>query len=519
MKEQVNVRRQGTVRWAVLVALGLVVQGCALPTKEKPQETPDASGTPQAVVQPVPAPVPEEKPVEPPAAEAMPVEEAPVEAEPLAAPPVAETPSPREAEDMKASGAAPAPKPAPVVEKPADPHTFIVTLAPKDPHHPAYGKGHEMGFVVNGEPGKTLILVRGQTYHFDVRTDVKHDFYLSTNPEGWGAGVYSKGVKGQFTYQGIVDFTPDEQTPDTLYYACRNHRSMGGKILIVDPGTDVAALERKLAEEAAQRAKAQADAAHLADEKAMAKAKQKIAYGRLLLRIKGGGIPQADKARIEDTLNKAQAAYDEGHGVKALALAEEAGVAIKKATAGKLSEETRAAYKKEFDELLEGVDSFAQAHARTVERVKKEKGDVVEYDRMKVDGLVADAKRLAAEDRWQEANDTLRLAQREINAATNAMLHEKTVVYDKNFETPKEEYEYELGRFESYLELIPVAVEQRKPGKGAMMLIERYRDKGVSLRDQAKERAAKGDYKNAILMLQAATANVRRGLRMAGVSM
>ena len=67
--------------------------------------------------------------------------------------------------------------------------------------------------------------------------------------------------------------------------------------------------------------------------------------------------------------------------------------------------------------------------------------------------------------------------------------------------------------------MIPVAVEQRKPGKGALMLIERYRDKGVSLRDQAKERAAKGDYKNAILMLQAATANVRRGLRMAGVSM
>jgi len=345
------------------------------------------------------------------------------------------------------------------VEVPADPHTFVVTLAPKDPHHPAFGKGHEIGFLVNGEPGKTLVLVRGQTYHFDVRTDVKHDFYLSTNLEGWGAGVYSKGVKGQFTYQGIVDFTPDEQTPDTLY----------------------------LAEEAAQRAKAQADAAHLADEKAMDKAKQKIAYGHLLLRIKGGGIPAGDKARIEDTLKRAQAAYDEGHGVKALSLAEEAGAAIKAATAGKLSEETRAAYKKEFDELLEGVDTFAQAHARTLEQVKKEKGQVVEYDRMKVDGLVADAKRLAAEDRWQEANDTLRLAQREINAATNAMLHEKTVVYDKNFETPKEEYEYELGRFESYLELIPVAVEQRKPGKGALMLIERYRDKGVSLRDQPKE--------------------------------
>ncbi len=516
MKEQSKERKQWNVRWAVLVALGVMAQGCAVLDKERSQEVSETAGMPQTLAQSAPT---EKAPAEPPAAEVVPVEETPVEAEPLAAPNVPVAPSPQEAGDTKAASVAPAPKTAKVAEMPADPHTFIVTMAPKDPHHPAYGQGHEMGFLVNGEPGKTLVLVRGQTYRFDVRTDVQHDFYLSTHLEGWGAGVYSRGVKGQFTYRGIVAFTPDEQTPDTLYYACRNHRSMGGKILIVDPGADVAALERKLAEEAAQRAKAQADVARLADEKALDKAKQKIAYGRLLLRIKGGGISQGDKARIEDTLSRAQTAYDEGHGVKALALAEEAEAAIKTATAGKLSEETRAAYKKVFDELLEGVDTFAQAHARTVEQVKKEQGEVVEYDRMKVDGLVADAKRLAAEDRWQEANDTLRLAQREINAATNAMLHKRTVVYDKNFETPEEEYDYELARFESYLELIPVAVEQRRPGKGAMMLIERYRDKGVSLREQAKERAANGDYKNAILMLQAATDNVRRGLRMAGVSM
>ncbi len=513
MKETVLQMKQGRLHLAVLLALGVGLQGCAVKGPEQPAEpappTPPAAAV-EAVTQAEPAPV--EAAPEPPPAEVLPVEEAPVQAEPL--------PMPAPAEETVAAPAPAVQKPSAPPTTPADPHTFIVTLASKDPHHPFYGEGHEMGFLINGEQGKTLILERGQTYRFDVRTNVQHDFYLSTKPEGWGAGVYSDGVKGQFTYRGVVEFTPNENTPDVLYYQCQNHKNMGGKILIVDPGTDIAALEQRLAEEAKARAaqrRQQADSE--ADRKAMEKARQKIAYGKMLLRIKGAAIPEADKADITARLEQAEAALQAGHGVQALLLAGQAQAAIDQASAGKLSPETRAAYKKEFDELMAGISSFMEAHARTVEQVQKEKGEVVHFDQLKVDGLVADAKRLAEQDRWQEANDTLRLAQREINAATNAMLHQKTLVYDKNFETPEEEYEYELSRFESYLELIPVAIEQKRPGKGALMLIERYRDKGVSLRDQAKERAAQGDYKNAILMLQAATANVRRGLRMAGVSM
>ncbi len=516
MKAVVFERTQGRLRWAVLLALGLAgVQGCSLlPDRTQTATEPSVAAPSPAKVVPQPEPEPQPAP-EPPAAEVLPIQEEPVQEEPLAAPqPQAPATADTAVEELVTSAADDAP-----AALPDDPNTFLVTLGDKDPRHPAYGEGHPLGFLVNGQPGKPLVLVRGQTYRFDVRTDPKHDFYLSTRADGWGGGVYSRGVKGQFTYRGVVEFTPDEQTPDVLYYQCFNHKNMGGKLIIVDAGTDVAALERKLAEEAAARQQAAGDAAHRADAQAMEQAKQKIAYGRLLLRIKGAAIAEADRKRIESELDQAQSALDAGHGVEALRLAERAGADIQAATAGKLSAETRAAYKKQFDELMEGVESFVQVHDRTVEKMKKEKAEVVEYDRMKVDGLVADAKALAAEDRWQEANDTLRLAQREINAAINAMLHEKTVVYDKNFETPEEEYQYELSRFESYLELIPVAIEQKRPSKGALSLIERYRDKGVSLRDQAKERAAGGDYKNAILMLQAATSNVRRSLRMAGVSM
>ncbi len=136
-------------------------------------------------------------------------------------------------------------------ETPASPFVFTVHSAPKDPSHPFYGVGSKFGFIVNGAPGKELVLVRGKTYTFKVNTDVKHDFYLSLSRTGWGAATYSRGVEGNFTYNGIVTFTPDASTPDTLYYQCRNHKNMGGVIHVVNEGEELKV--RQAAAEAARK--------------------------------------------------------------------------------------------------------------------------------------------------------------------------------------------------------------------------------------------------------------------------
>jgi len=133
------------------------------------------------------------------------------------------------AEETPADGAAQA--------KPAE-YDFAVTSATKDKTHPHYGKGLDTGFVVNGVQGGTLILVRGKTYTFDVNSGIMHDFYFSTKPVGYGTGTLTKGVKGQFTYKGVVTFSPTAETPDTIYYACRNHKLMGGEIHIVNRGEE-----------------------------------------------------------------------------------------------------------------------------------------------------------------------------------------------------------------------------------------------------------------------------------------
>jgi hypothetical protein len=60
------------------------------------------------------------------------------------------------------------------------PNRFVVTLIEKDERHPWFGKGlvgrgHEIAFAVDGVPGRELILVRGQTYEFEIRSNPLHE--------------------------------------------------------------------------------------------------------------------------------------------------------------------------------------------------------------------------------------------------------------------------------------------------------------------------------------------------------
>ena len=53
--------------------------------------------------------------------------------------------------EIPATKRAPAETAEPALKLPEDPNTFLVTVAQKKPSHPDFGKGHAMGFLVNGE--------------------------------------------------------------------------------------------------------------------------------------------------------------------------------------------------------------------------------------------------------------------------------------------------------------------------------------------------------------------------------
>lgn len=467
------------------------------------------------------APPPAQPEIPPPAPVAK---EAVPESAPAAAPPKAVAPAPKADAPAKAAAPAAPAKAAPpaaavaapaaaAIKAPKDPHTFIITASPKDSHHPSHGAGHTLGFSVNGEPGKAIVVERGQTYTFQVDTGVQHDFYLTTSPVGWGAGTYSDGVQGQFTYQGEVTFTPTSTTPDVLYYQCRNHKYMGGKIYVVNKGEagKVQITKESVTETAA------------AVKVSEAQVKQKLAYAEMLLGADAAKRVQASaNVEAKDMMGQAKGQVDQAKALLAKGDARGAQAAVDESlrlvTSAKqlVPADGGVDHKARYDELHKEVKGYLTAYDKNVKAGQGKQASST-FDRAKFEAAVKEAEALAAKGDYEAANKQLTQASTQITAVLSLMLHSTTVVYDKSFSTPQEEYEYEAARYESFKELIPLALEQRQPSEAQKQALDELVKKADRIVSEGKNFADRKDYTTAIQAYQAATENIERGLKMIGV--
>ncbi len=401
---------------------------------------------------------------------------------------------------------------------PADKNTFIVRSVKKDSSHPKYQQGTDIGFTVNGVPGKDFVVERGQNYTFDIDTGVTHDFYLTTNPKGWGAGAITEkeGVTGQFTYIGKVSLTPNEKTPDVLYYQCVNHKYMGGKIYVVDKGEriDIDALSKRKSPIVGKPVKRSVSSNQV---------KQKINFANMMLsdssksaqRIAASGHDEAKglMQKAQDYLDESRTLLKAGKNSEALDKVDLSLRTMNDATRMVPSTESVIDQEARYAELLDEVNKYEKTYKTHVKGAKS----ADKMDEGRFSALVEEAEKLASSGDYAAANKDLQEAQKIIAGSLNKILHAKTVVYDKNFETPKEEYEYELARHLSYEELIPLGIDQKQPSAGTLRLMDNFVKKSKSIKKEGIELGKKGDYSNGILALQAATDNLIRALRMIGV--
>lgn len=457
----------------------------SMPAKEKPEEKPEPQ---KAVVEPAHMAEPASEVVEP------------------AAPPASAA-----AEKMVGSTKA----------VPAGPNHHVIALMLKDSRHPAYGKGHPMGFSIDGVPGKSLVLERGKTYTFEIHTNPKHDVYLSKKPIGWGSAPIVEGVQGAYVYDGVMTFTPGKTTPDKVYYACRNHPYMGATLYIVDPGEQAVIEERAAPAPVTPSAPAKTQVSE-------AKVKQKLMFAEMMIngqsakRVMASSNEAAKALMVEAKRNIASSREKLLAGAlpESLALADKALKAVGEASRMVPSEDAKAQQAKRFEELKHEIADFESSYANNYKRLTKA-GKVpkdLAYDKGKVAALKAEAEALAGSGDYVKANAKLEEAQADVTMALHKMLDSQTLVYDLKFETAADEFDYELKRFTGYEELIPVAVEMKKPAPGALKLMDSFVEKARKRRDEAMQKAEEGDYGAAIGMMQQATKTVRRALRMVGVT-
>ncbi len=421
----------------------------------------------------------------------------------------------------------PKPEPAPEPARPASPFEFNVGAAEKDASHPWFGVGHDRGFVVNGEQGGELVVVRGKTYTFNVDTGVQHDFYLSRDDTGWGAAAWTGGVSGQFIYQGKVTFTPDADTPDLLYYQCRNHRSMGGAIHVVDAADEV----RVRAEIAARRAEAApaavAETAAPVATISEAEVLQKIEFASMFInssaaadRIRESGIQAAldlQQAARQNYLD-ARDAVGRGDLDIALLLVDESMRIMSEASRHVPRDIEGEAQRAQFEMFYEGAVTFRESYTRNVERMReRDRSRIRQVDLQRVDQSMARARALADRGQYPDAIALLTETQNTLTRALTEMLADESISYELDFKTPRDEYEYELARYESFERLVPIAIEQRQPTEQARALMMRSVDRAQEIRGLVDAEVASGDYQEAILMLQGATSHIQRALQVVGV--
>ncbi len=398
---------------------------------------------------------------------------------------------------------------------------FDVTATTKDQTHPYYGHGSKLGFVINGVQGRALVVVRGKTYRFGVHTSPMHDFYLTLEPMGWGTGTLTEGVKGNFTYKGVITFTPTAATPDTVFYGCRNHQFMGGQIHVVNPGEEGKfELEQpSTAASSRQQDIPEIDRGELSQRLNFATAF--ILNSDAAQRITDGHNAEAKAkyADAQDKVNKATEAYNAGDLLQAKSGIEESMSLMTAAVRLVPSETMQKRAEAKNEDLMVGVMSLEASYKKNRQDMLKSgtKNIPPALDSDAIHKRIDDARALSDKEKYEDANAILEDVMSNISSALNKLLANSTVSYERKFNSPDEEYAYELDHYASLENAIPLAVDQKKPAQQAIKLMQNYVSKGKVLREQAAAAAKQGNMIDALENIKNGILQLETALRLIGV--
>jgi len=240
---------------------------------------------------------------------------------------------------------------------------------------------------------------------------------------------------------------------------------------------------------------------------------------QLVRRIEAGGDPAA-RALLEaaiDQFRRAQSHLREGRLAEGDAALNEAiwNVGRARQLAPDPTQD-RVAERVKYARLLAGVESLLAAYRRGLaESGRADAGADAVAER--ANALLEDARTLANAESLQEANRVLEAAEHGLLPALSRMLGQRTLRYTQTFESPDEEFAWEVRRNASYAELVPVALHEYRPSAEQIVAVGRRVERNQALREQAQRDAARRDWRAALRTIRAGTQELQRALSAAGL--
>lgn len=182
----------------------------------------------------------------------------------------------------------------------------------------------------------------------------------------------------------------------------------------------------------------------------------------------------------------------------------------------KLSDGTGAAKssKDAYERRLATVKAMMDAQSR-VAKEKALTGNVASK-REAITKYMEEAEAYAKLGRYDQANVTLDKAYAAVTQDVSSMRSGDKLVKDLKFDTPHDEYVYEIDRNDSHFMLLKLQLAEKPPMGGYAEQIEALRREADDMRKQAELQGNGKNYPEAIKTLGDSTQKLIRALRMAG---
>lgn len=136
---------------------------------------------------------------------------------------------------------------------------------------------------------------------------------------------------------------------------------------------------------------------------------------------------------------------------------------------------------------------------------------------MQIDPSLDEADRLAGQGRYADSNNKLSEIYRMAVAEISRLRAGQEVVLSLKFDNPADEYLYEQKRFSSHQIMVDMLVAEGKAEGGRLGLIEGFVGEGRRLKLEAETLADKGRHKDAVALMEKASAQMVRALQAMGV--
>lgn len=239
-------------------------------------------------------------------------------------------------------------------------------------------------------------------------------------------------------------------------------------------------------------------------------AARNAAYGKeaettLLIEQGARAVDTARRALAEQRLDEASAALDQG--MKAV------GSATRRLQAGSALSES--AQRKTYDEQGEQVATYRAAVADLTK--DPQRGDAARTLLARIDALSAEAKQLAGGGRVGEANRRLAEAYKLATEELARLRQGQEVVLSLKFDTPADEYAYELKRYGSNEIMVDMMIGEGKADGGRRPLVDGFVGEGRRHKRDAERSADAGRFGDALGQMEKANEQMKRALQAMGV--